>query len=434
MQPKRWPSTSNLAEKNSTSTPTAKTKNHTFAKITTIVFFIAVADVMFVWHSINTFIGGEDTEPHHVGAEAGLHHLHEKKRIPQLNEHVVGVHHQKKHAKQKITFDRKEGDLIHQNKPKIDPKIADILKSANVEVDYETAKQLPTWEDAISLYGEKPIIYGLETCEPYRQTVKPEDRMCGPAGTFNTGTNLLFQLMKANCDIKEAFHSKTHSEPMKNGMRWHAPWGKHNPIATYRLQHVAKFWGEGINQTAFFPVTMIKDPYTWMGSQCRHKYTTNWHHGEGNCPNLIKKEIVNKDVPEEVIARYPNGFVYYDSLIDMWNKYYEEWEEQTFPHLTTRFEDLLFHGEEVTRIACDCIGGVMHNKFRYIGDSAKENGMPIHKGANGLVKALIQYGDPNKRLEGMTDRDQLYANKALNAELMERYGYTYPPLSTGNKT
>ena len=102
--------------------------------------------------------------------------------------------------------------------------------------------------------------------------------------------------------------------------------------------------------------------------------------------------------------------------------------------MTTRFEDLVFHGEEVTRIVCDCIGGVMHNKFRYIGDSAKENGMPIHKGANGLVKALIQYGNPNKRLEGMTDRDQVYANKALNAELMKRYGYTYPPLPTRNKT
>ena len=456
LQPqKRRMSRSNLAAETGTSTTkTTTTNNHTFAKITTIVFFIAVADVLFVWHSINTFIGGEGTEPHLVGAEAGLHHLHEKKRIRQLNEHVVGVHkkiakqkirlpqlnenvdvhHQKKSAKQMINLDRKEGNSIHQNEPKIDPKIAEILKSANVEVDYEIAKQLPTWEDAVSLYGEKPIIYGLETCEPYRQTVKPEDRMCGPAGTFNTGTNLLFELMKANCDIKEALHSKTHREPMRNGMRWHAPWGKHNPPATYRLQHVAKMWGEGINQTAFYPVTMIKDPYTWMGSQCRHKYTTNWHHGKGNCPNLIKKNIVDKDVPEKVVTIYPKGYVYYDSLIDMWNKYYEEWEEQTFPHLTTRFEDLLFHGEEVTRIVCDCIGGVMHNKFRYIGDSAKENGMPIHKGANGLVKALIQYGNPNKRLEGMTDRDQVYANKALNAELMKRYGYTYPPLPTRNKT
>ena len=77
--------------------------------------------------------------------------------------------------------------------------------------------------------------------------VKPEDRMLGPAGIFNTGTNLLFQLMKENCDIKEARLSKTHTEPKRNGIRWQAPWGKHNPPGTHRLKHVAKMWGESPN-------------------------------------------------------------------------------------------------------------------------------------------------------------------------------------------
>ena len=69
----------------------------------------------------------------------------------------------------------------------------------------------------------------------------------------------------------------------------------------------------------------------------------------------------------------------------MWNKWYEEWEEQTFPRLTVRFEDLLFHGEEVTKVACECVGGVFTNKpFSYIEGSAKENGMPIHDGENAI--------------------------------------------------
>ena len=183
-----------------------------------------------------------------------------------------------------------------------------------------------------------------------------------------------------------------------------------------------------INHTAFFPVTMIKDPYTWMGSQCRHQYTCQWNHGPDNCPNLVKKNVLDRLEPEKVGVKFAKVFLHYDSLLDLWNKYYQDWEVQTFPHLTTRFEDLLFHGEEVTRTVCDCVGGVFREKFRYISYSAKENGMPIHKGANGLVKALIQYGNPEKRLTGMTDRDLEYASTALNRDLMEKYDYSYSAL------
>lgn len=104
----------------------------------------------------------------------------------------------------------------------VDEHILKILRAAGVEIDEELASILPTWEDIVSMYGDKPIISGLETCEPYRESVRPEDRMTGPAGMFNTGTNLLFELMKVNCDIKEA-RMKPRREPKHNGMRWQAP-------------------------------------------------------------------------------------------------------------------------------------------------------------------------------------------------------------------
>jgi hypothetical protein len=116
----------------------------------------------------------------------------------------------------------------------VDDHIVKILTAANVEIDEELADQLPTWDDIVSMYGDEPIIHGLETCQIYRDTVKPEDRMLGPAGIFNTGTNLLFELMKANCNIKEARNVPNpdpslpimYREPRRNGMRWQPPWGK----------------------------------------------------------------------------------------------------------------------------------------------------------------------------------------------------------------
>ena len=116
---------------------------------------------------------------------------------------------------------------------------------------------------------------------------------------------------------------------------------------------MAAFWGEGINQTAFFPVVMIKDFYHWAGSQCRHSYTSWWDHDKDHCPKLVNEN----NRPNRVLVKFGKGSHYYDSILDLWNRYYQEWEEQPFPHLTTRYEDLLFHGEEVTRIACDCVGG-----------------------------------------------------------------------------
>jgi len=211
--------------------------NNNFAKITTLVFIIAVADVLFVWYSIHTSFEGNGSEPH--GAEVGLHHLHEKKRMEKITDHLHDEFHKTKelaykalppHKKKSSTHNMISGtnntaNIIQQkDKRRIDERIAAILQAANIEVDDETIEQLPSWNDAVSLYGDKPIIYGLDTCEKYRQTVKPEDRMIGPAGIFNTGTNLLFQLMKDNCDIKEAKHSTTHKEQKQNGMRWQAPW------------------------------------------------------------------------------------------------------------------------------------------------------------------------------------------------------------------
>jgi len=159
-----------------------KSNNTNFAKITTLVFIIAVADVLFVWYSIHTSFEG-NTEPHHVGAEVGLHHLHEKKRMEKITDHLHDEFHKVKQLSYNALPPHKKKSIPHHNmiisdtnnnatniiqqkdKQRIDERIAAILHAANIEVDDETLIQLPSWNDAVSLYGEKPIIYGLDTCE-----------------------------------------------------------------------------------------------------------------------------------------------------------------------------------------------------------------------------------------------------------------------------
>jgi hypothetical protein len=288
-----------------------------------------------------------------------------------------------------------------------------ILKAADItSINEEDAKQLPTWEDIASMYGDKPIIHGLETCEHYRNMVKPEDRTIGPAGLFNTGTNLLVTLLRSNCHIE--------GETL-----WQAPWGKHE-MASSRLKKVAE-GAEKINQTAFFPLMMIKDPFSWMNSLCRHSYgAISWYseYDKKSCPNLVRRNITDHD--ETAPVKLWTGKTH-DSLLDVWNYYYgEEWEvERTkFPHLTIRYEDLLFHGREVSRIACECVGGNITTDFHYEKESAKGS-KRLHKGSNDLIRALLQYGDPARRLNGFTKRDLRYARRNSAAvEMIKKYGYS----------
>ena len=56
-------------------------------------------------------------------------------------------------------------------------QILKILAAANIkQLTSIDAKMLPTWEDITSMYGDKPVIHGLETCEQYRNMVHPADR------------------------------------------------------------------------------------------------------------------------------------------------------------------------------------------------------------------------------------------------------------------
>ena len=139
-----------------------------------------------------------------------------------------------------------------------------------------------------------------------------------------------------------------------------------------------------------------------------------------------------RDRDETAHVKIFNGGKYHDTLLDAYNWWYGDWEAERrikkFPHLAIRYEDLLFHGEEVSRIACECVGGKVTSVFEFEPESAKGSD-GVHKGASGLVNALIQYGNPATRLSGFTPRDLTYARKNnATAKLMKDYAYSYPVL------
>jgi hypothetical protein len=268
--------------------------------------------------------------------------------------------------------------------PSITGREARMAKQQNNMDSLVQKAKLPPVEEIQSMYGTKSYIVGLERCEDYREAVEPEHRLMGPAGLFNSATNLLYKLLTLNCENTERKRaaSKRGYRMGKSGMMFTSPWGKHNPVS-WRLHHEAKLM-HGIEQTDFLPIVMIKDPITWMSSMCRHQYESRWIHPPKHCPNLVpnrydrrrkpgvgtitlRVKFATKHIGNEPIPDNKNRtFVNYTSLVDMWNVWYKDWYDVSFPRLMVRFEDLLFHAEDVVSQVCACGGGEDRSLFVYV--------------------------------------------------------------------
>ena len=91
---------------------------------------------------------------------------------------------------------------------------------------------LPTVDEIQGMYGSHSHIVGLDTCNAYKANVIPEMRVMGPAGLFNSATNLLFKLMSLNCinpdrvraAAKASFRERAVFRQGKHGIMTQAPW------------------------------------------------------------------------------------------------------------------------------------------------------------------------------------------------------------------
>mmetsp|Transcript_18259 Transcript_18259/g.37660 ORF Transcript_18259/g.37660 Transcript_18259/m.37660 type:complete len:468 (+) Transcript_18259:78-1481(+) len=335
--------------------------------------------------------------------------------------------------------------------------ILEILTQAGIRIeneddlDQETLDRLPTWTQVQKLYGTEPKIYGLERCEEFRNAIEPTTRFFAMAGTFNTGTNLIHDLMRLNCQITERM--EVYGEKSK-GIRWQVPWGKHM-MASYRESDHTTRTDKDVPRENVLPMVSIRDPYSWMQSMCRHQYEAFWPRIADHCPNLIASaaEINNNDelyelygdavddkskeklVPVDVEYAKDNEHKHL-SLAHFYSEWYGEYFDADFPRIMVRFEDLLFHGEEVIRTLCDCGGGVprMDNgrsgSFAHMSESAKAGATahgPMAARTN-LVGALIRYGSFANRTATMTHEDLIAARRHFDPKIMEAFGYFHPEL------
>ncbi len=247
-----------------------------------------------------------------------------------------------------------------------EPIVRILIRSKVDGITQELIESLPSINDFHTMYGAaagsgssssssseqqtqkqhhyQPKIIGLETCQTFKDNTSPLDAIVGPAGLFNTGTNLLFQLMLKHCYFQQRvdafdeqlsikkeqkqkyyFHGSGDSgttstsnhkdkdedrilQSKRSGIFDDVPWGKHSPVqwreetkttttttittattftTTYKPDSLM------INQVYprlknknVFPVVMIKDPYTWTGSMCRNQYSTHWLPSPYSCVNM----------------------------------------------------------------------------------------------------------------------------------------------------
>eukprot|EP00538_Stauroneis_constricta_P006895 CAMPEP_0119572162 /NCGR_PEP_ID=MMETSP1352-20130426/44485_1 /TAXON_ID=265584 /ORGANISM="Stauroneis constricta, Strain CCMP1120" /LENGTH=423 /DNA_ID=CAMNT_0007621847 /DNA_START=129 /DNA_END=1400 /DNA_ORIENTATION=+ len=328
-----------------------------------------------------------------------------------------------------------------------DPELKPILKSLNDTSIFndQTIASLPRWSQVEDLYGASgPKIYGLETCQTYRDNVPLADRKASVAGMFNSGTNLLSTLLAENCFINPSEKELTRRKAMVNhAMQWQVPWGKHFP-ARFRNNNTATRF-QNVQAHNVLPVVTMRDPYTWMVSMCRQNYNARFEHAVvGSCPNIIPypSDIAShprfgkmKYIPVNV--KYTSTVLqHHDALPLLWNEWYREYynDLHTYPRLIVRLEDLVFRGEETIQQVCDCVGGttmMTGGDFRHMQDIANQNagieiGQSVH---HGLFRSIVKYGNATYRGMEYPNFQLQAARDLLDAEMMDAFGYKHVPMS-----
>lgn len=321
-----------------------------------------------------------------------------------------------------------------------------LLQEAGIEIhDARVIQLLPTLQQVEQLYGKSgPRILGLAQCEHFRSN---GGKALGIAGMFDSGTNLAALYLDNNCVLPDQGDGRAVD------ILWQVPWGKH-VVAEMRKDHhmataataaaggatvmrssgstgISTLKDYVVDHAAVMPIVMIRDPYFWMQSMCRHHYGAQWFHSKEHCPNLVPNHVDYKlyHFPKGTIPvhiKYDFGVRKWDSLAHLWSSWYQQYyKDADYPRLVVRFEDFIFYPKQVTQQICACAGGTIRDNqsFTYQVESAKLG--PGHGTARtSWVSAMVRYGSSgHDRFKGMTQEDLQLADETFDLEMMQALSY-----------
>lgn len=136
------------------------------------------------------------------------------------------------------------------------------LHQAKIALDAALCRQLPPWSQVVDLYGDEPVVLGLETCQAYRDAQagknKAQRGLPKLSGLWNTGTTALsasFLKNFADYDPRWQIHRAT------------VPWGKHTPLW---LKYINRWpTNNQDDPDQVLPIVVVRDPFRWMNTMVR---------------------------------------------------------------------------------------------------------------------------------------------------------------------
>jgi hypothetical protein len=164
---------------------------------------------------------------------------------------------------------------------------------------------------------------------------------------------------------------------------------------------------------------------------CKIPYEIAWPHSERHCPNLVfyapdgdlLAVPVEHYLPQQARIALPEiETIPYKSLAHLWSEWNGAYVDADFPRLIVRFEDTIYHAEEVFRAVAECSGVETKRTFRRQVESAKD----ASQMSMGLLEALAKNGKSDGRLSRMIKEDIDFAKEHLNPDLMKLFGYASP--------
>ena len=197
---------------------------------------------------------------------------------------------------------------------------------------------------------------------------------------------------------------------------------------------------------------------------CGSPYSLEWQRNRSHCPNLVEDRPLVfpssarlRTKGSQVRIRWgPSGIFVrtWASLVEMYNEWYMEYVENKvgISRLVVRFEDLLFHTEDVINQIRQCVGASWIHTTNATSEGGNDSAevQPVFQYAvipakthpyfakfkppSSLISAIIKNGqDPSgkQRIGSMSPADVQYAVSQFRPDLLRLFHYQLDP-TNGN--